>query len=204
MGKKKKRGAKTVPAPAPIAPADRMRMFSPFFVAVMMFALAFILYGRTIGYSFACDDRAAIFDNRFTVKGVSGIPGILSHDLFYGIFGEQVDCLQGGRYRPLSLVTFALETQIFGVTPGVYHFTNILLYGLTGFLLFWVLRRLFRGVNGKARAPYPARRLAPLHGAPPPYRGYREYQEPRRGTRAAVFAYRLCLQPAVLRTETEH
>ncbi len=148
MGKKKKRGVKTVTVSAPMAPADPLRMFSPFFVAVMMFALAFILYGRTIGYSFACDDRAAIFDNRFTVKGVSGIPGILSHDLFYGIFGEQVDCLQGGRYRPLSLVTFALETQIFGVTPGIYHFTNILLYGLTGFLLFCVLRRLFRGMKG--------------------------------------------------------
>jgi len=148
MHKKKKYYAKTVPAPVPVAPTDPLRLFSPLFIAVIMVALAFILYGRTIGYSFACDDRAAIFDNRFTVKGVSGIPGILSHDLFYGIFGEQVDCLQGGRYRPLSLITFALETQLFGVTPKIYHFTNILLYGVTGFMLFCVLRRLLRRIRG--------------------------------------------------------
>jgi tetratricopeptide (TPR) repeat protein len=149
MGKKKKQRVPSIPAPAPRATADPRRLLSsPLFIAAAMMALAFILYGRTIGYSFACDDRAAIVDNRFTVKGVSGIPGLLSHDLFYGIFGEQVDCLQGGRYRPLSLITFALETQIFGVTAGVYHFTNILLYGLTGFLLYSILRRLLRRLKG--------------------------------------------------------
>jgi tetratricopeptide (TPR) repeat protein len=149
MGKKKKHCVKTVPAPVLIAPTDPIPLFSPLFIALIMFVFAFILYGRTIGYSFACDDRAAIFDNCFTIKGVSGIPGILSHDLFYGIFGEQVDCLQGGRYRPLSLITFALETQVFGVTPKIYHFTNILLYGLTGFMLFCVLRRLLRRIRGR-------------------------------------------------------
>ena len=149
MAKKKKFIPK--PAPAMQPPARKPLLSSPLFVAAIMVILAFIIYGRTIGYSFACDDRAAIFENRFTVQGIAGIPGIMSHDLFFGIFGQQVDCLQGGRYRPLSLVTFALETQIFGVKAGVYHVTNILLYALTGFLLFLVLRRLLRRTGDRGR-----------------------------------------------------
>jgi tetratricopeptide (TPR) repeat protein len=154
MAKKKKFIPKLPPAPQPVA--RRLLLSSPLFVAAIMVVLAFLIYGRTIGYSFACDDRAAIFENRFTVQGIAGIPGIMSHDLFYGIFGQQVDCLQGGRYRPLSLVTFALETQIFGVKAGVYHVTNILLYALTGLLLFLILRRL-PGRTGDRR-----RNLIPL------------------------------------------
>jgi tetratricopeptide (TPR) repeat protein len=152
MGKKKKfrTGATPAPVPASRPAADPLKVFSsPLVVALLMFALAFIMYGRTIGFSYACDDRAAIVDNRFTVKGFAGIPGILSHDLFYGIFGEQVDCLQGGRYRPLSLITFAVETQFFGVATWVYHLNNLILYGLTGFLLFYVLRRLLRRMRGR-------------------------------------------------------
>src|SRR5262249_59969728 len=53
----------------------------------------------------------------------------------------------GGRYRPLSIVTFAIEQQIFRGNPHVSHAVNVILYGLTGWALFAVLRLLWGGAT---------------------------------------------------------
>ena len=101
--------------------------------------LAFILYGQTLSYDYALDDSIVIKKNEFTKQGVSGIPDILSNDTFVGFFGKKKNLVAGGRYRPLSLVTFAIEVEMFGLRPGISHFINILLYALTGILLFKIL-----------------------------------------------------------------
>lgn len=109
----------------------------------IIFLFAFILYGNTLFHDFTLDDSIVITENDFTQAGLSGIPKILSKDTFVGFFGEEKDLVAGGRYRPLSLVTFAMEYQIFGLNPRIGHLGNILLYGLTGFLLYLILMRLF-------------------------------------------------------------
>jgi tetratricopeptide (TPR) repeat protein len=50
----------------------------------------------------------AIAGNSFTNQGLAGIVPLLTTDSWHGYFGEEVDLLPGGRYRPLSLVTFAV------------------------------------------------------------------------------------------------
>jgi tetratricopeptide (TPR) repeat protein len=43
---------------------------------------------------------------------------------------------------PLTWSSYLLDSQLFGLKPGGYHFTNILLHAATAILLFLILRRM--------------------------------------------------------------
>lgn len=107
---------------------------------------AFLLYSNTFSHDFAQDDAIVITDNMFTTQGLSGWEGILSYDTFYGFFKEEgkAQLVSGGRYRPFSLLIFALEYEIFEDEPRYYHILNALYYALLVFLIFVWLRRLLR------------------------------------------------------------
>lgn len=111
--------------------------------ALLLMACAFLLYFPTLSYDYVLDDKIVITDNSYTKQGFKGIGKILSTESFQGYFLEQKDLVVGGRYRPLSLVTFAIEYQIFGLNPAVSHFINILLYGLTGVLILRLFSLFF-------------------------------------------------------------
>jgi len=102
--------------------------------------LAVLLYANTIGNKFALDDGLVLNHNAYVQKGIAGIPDILTHDSFHGAVGE-TDKLSGGRYRPLSLVSLAVEVSLFGVAPAVHHGVNVLLFALICLVLFRFLRR---------------------------------------------------------------
>lgn len=108
------------------------------------FLICFILYGNTLGHKYALDDAIVITKNEFVKDGFGGIKSILSGDSFLGFFGQKKDLVAGGRYRPLSLVTFAVEYQLFGETPWISHLVNILLYALIGWLLYLVVIHLLK------------------------------------------------------------
>ena len=113
---------------------------------LLIFVVAFLLYANTLTHEYTQDDAIVIYDNMFTTKGFSGIPGILKYDTFFGFFKvEGKDKLvAGGRYRPLTLVMFAVEYAIFGKSPFIGHLGNVLLYGLLGIVLYLLLLKLFR------------------------------------------------------------
>lgn len=122
---------------------------NPFFTnkklhLIILFVFGFLLYANTIGHDYTVDDAIVITDNDFVKKGFGGIGDILGNDTFLGFFKVEKNLVAGGRYRPLSLVTFAMEYQLFGENPTVSHLVNILLYALTGMLLYLVVLQLFR------------------------------------------------------------
>ncbi|MFN8337747.1 MAG: glycosyltransferase family 39 protein [Saprospiraceae bacterium] len=113
--------------------------------SLMILGLCFALYQACLPFGYVLDDQMVITGNSYTKKGFSGIYDIMTTESFEGYFGEKKELVQGNRYRPLSIVTFAIEYGIFGDTnPWVSHFINILLYALTGILLMLVLTMLFR------------------------------------------------------------
>lgn len=112
--------------------------------AFIFIGLAFALYSQCLNYGYVLDDKIVLSGNSFTKKGFAGIAELFSTDSFQGYFGEQKDLVQGGRYRPLSLVTFAIEHQFLGLNSSVSHIINVILYGLCGFIIFFTLRRLFK------------------------------------------------------------
>lgn len=139
----------------------------------ILFAWAFVLYANTLGHQFAFDDAIVISENQFTQKGINGVGDLMTRDFFEGIYGDKGMELSGGRYRPLSLVSFAIENQLFGAEKKMPngspqtdaegkprydypvrlgHFVNILLYALTALLLFELLNRWFWAEDGIAVA----------------------------------------------------
>lgn len=152
---KPKSNLKKTTQPYPALPADAPAWFSRARLhAWAIFALGCLLYANTLGHDYAQDDAIVITDNMFTTEGISGIPGILQYDTFYGFFKEagKANLVAGGRYRPLTLVMFAIEYQFFGQNPFIGHLVNTLLYGLTGFVLYWLLLQLFRPKDDPAKA----------------------------------------------------
>ncbi len=116
---------------------------------IVLFAFSVLLYANTLGHDYSQDDAIVIYDNEFTTQGVAGIPDILKYDTFRGFFKEEGKdkLVSGGRYRPLTLVMFALEWQFFGSNPFIGHLVNILLFGLTSVLLFLTIKQLTKGMR---------------------------------------------------------
>jgi tetratricopeptide (TPR) repeat protein len=117
----------------------------------LLFLFAVLLYSNTLNYGYVLDDGLMIKENSFTLKGIHGIGDILTHDQFAGIAGAQDNPIyKGGRYRPLSQVTFAIEYQLFKLNPFVGHLINIMLYGLLAVLIFFLLKNLFKDKIGNS------------------------------------------------------
>ena len=110
-----------------------------------IFLLGFAIYANTLTHDYTQDDAIVIYDNMFTTEGISGIPGILTNDTFYGFFKEEgkKNLVTGGRYRPITQIMFAVEWQLFGKAPWVGHLINILLYCLLGVVLYKLLLLMF-------------------------------------------------------------
>lgn len=120
--------------------------FKKYWIASLIFiGLSFGLYFACLPFNYVLDDQMVITGNSFTKKGFSGIWDILTTESFEGYFGEKKELVQGNRYRPLSIITFAIEYGLVGdMNPWLSHFINILLYAVTGILFMMVLVLLFR------------------------------------------------------------
>src|ERR1019366_5629555 len=86
---------------------------------------------------FAFDDVVVVQGNKFTQQGFAGITKMLTTFYWAGFWDYNT-----GLYRPLSLIGFAMQWQLFKDVPGWYHVVSVLLYVITILLLFSTLRRL--------------------------------------------------------------
>lgn len=119
----------------------------------VLLAFSFLLYANTLTHDYTQDDAIVITENMFTKKGGNGIPGILANDTFYGFF--QVEgkekLVSGGRYRPLTLILFAIEYQLFGANPFVGHLMNLVYFALTVVVLYWFLLYAFNHLKAERK-----------------------------------------------------
>ncbi len=117
-------------------------------VLVLLMLVSVGIYYQCTSFRYVLDDQIVITDNSFTKKGFSGIYELFTTESMTGYFGEQKNLVEGNRYRPLSLVTFAIEYDLMGgLNPSLSHWINILIYGLTGFLIFMLMRRFLSSSN---------------------------------------------------------
>ena len=122
---------------------------------ILLVGLGILLYAQTLGYDYTLDDAIVIYDNMFVTQGVSaeGFKGILTEDTFFGFFKEEKALVSGGRYRPLTLLMFAVEWELSGGQPQMLsHAVNVLLYALTGWVLYLLLLQLLRPSDKRAWA----------------------------------------------------
>ncbi|MCC6571872.1 MAG: glycosyltransferase family 39 protein, partial [Chitinophagales bacterium] len=106
----------------------------PFIIA--LFGL--LLYANTLTHDYVLDDETVMAKNKIVTKGVSAIPEIMLTAYRAGSQDRQESL-----YRPLSVVMFAIEWQLSPNKPFLGHLINMLLYALTGFLLYKLLRKWF-------------------------------------------------------------
>lgn len=132
----------------------------------VLVSLAILMaYGNTLKLGYALDDRLVIFQNDYTLQGFAGVKDVLTHDGFSGYFGTEDNLVAGGRFRPLSQLSFILEYELFGGKikdqvglnkarqneqlfldanlAFVSHLGNIVLYILLALLIYIVLSKLF-------------------------------------------------------------
>ncbi len=146
--------------------------------AIVVFLVSCFIYGNTITHNYSVDDAIVITRNQFTRQGLKGMKGIWSEDTFVGFFGKQQQLVTGGRYRPFSVATFALEMAAFGdhpkdaqgnylkdaqgdyikdkdgnylydCSPHISHFINVILYGLLCMLIYFCILQLFNPQRDK-------------------------------------------------------
>ena len=113
--------------------------------SLVLFVVSFMLYINSVSNQYALDDELVV-NNPKVAKGFSGIGEIMTSDIFSSYYAENnaEQQLSGGRYRPLSVVTFAIEYAVFGNNPAPRHFVNVLLYALLSVLIFYALAISFR------------------------------------------------------------
>lgn len=147
---KKDNPSARIAAAGPISAPASWRQWLPWLPALA----GLLVYLNTLGHDYALDDAIVITENMFTQEGVTGIPGLLKYDTFYGFFKEagKAQLVAGGRYRPLTPAMFAVERSLFGDSPFPGHLINALLYALLCALLFTTIRTLLLPGFGDAAA----------------------------------------------------
>jgi hypothetical protein len=110
------------------------------FIFLFFFSLSLLLYGSTMYNGYSMDDELVTLNQPNVEMGIAGIPKILSSR--YSINEKQ-----NYEYRPIALITFAIEYEYFGRNPGVSHFFNILIYAITCFLIYLSIKKIFPGRN---------------------------------------------------------
>lgn len=89
--------------------------------------ICILAYSNTLSHDYALDDQMVIYDNKYVTAGTDSLHRIMTRDAFEGFFGTRgSQLISGGRYRPLSFVTFAIEWFLFGRNPMISHTINVL------------------------------------------------------------------------------
>ncbi|MBL7767235.1 MAG: tetratricopeptide repeat protein [Chitinophagaceae bacterium] len=94
------------------------------YVLLMLFSI--LLYANTFKHQFALDDDIVICKNEYVLQGIQGMPNIFSKDLFDSFYKQMNTTAQlsGGRYRPLSVASFAIEQEFIGTRDNAAYEAN--------------------------------------------------------------------------------
>ncbi|MFP4664711.1 MAG: glycosyltransferase family 39 protein [Bacteroidales bacterium] len=102
--------------------------------------LALILYGQSVNNGYNIDDNYVVEEHEQVQKGIKGIP-----EIFTSRYHQEREQYFG--YRPLTIAVYAIEYQIFGNNPSVFHLLNVLWYAVLLIVLFRLLQILMPGHN---------------------------------------------------------
>ncbi len=105
-------------------------------VYIIICVVAIIQYGNTFEHDYAWDDAIVITENDRVQQGLSD-PSIF----FKNIKSDEIQHRYG--YRPISLMSFALDIELSEMTPKTGHVMNALYYAFLCCLIFYFLRRMF-------------------------------------------------------------
>ncbi|HXV18796.1 MAG TPA: tetratricopeptide repeat protein, partial [Candidatus Omnitrophota bacterium] len=122
------------------APSNRPTFDHPFLLGALVISAAILaLYSVALGHNFLFDEENIILNNPL-IRDFSRIPEMFKSGYFYFGSLEAPDWQQ--YYRPLTVLTFAIDRHFWFYDPFGYNLTNILLHSVVSILLFYFLWRL--------------------------------------------------------------
>jgi hypothetical protein len=107
-------------------------------LVILLAVVSFLIYANTLHHGYVLDDMMVVQNNGIVHKGFAGIGELLSTPYLRGYIH-----LPNDNYRPLSLITLAIENQLLGEEPGGHHFMNVLWFAGCVVVLFLFLFHLF-------------------------------------------------------------
>lgn len=131
---------KATPSPTSLLQktAETLKLSQRLIIGGILALMAALLYAPSSNFEYAFDDDVYTQRNQVSSAGLSRIGDIFGKGSVYGFSGENF-----GTYRPITLLSFALEkSPEKAFDPGRSHKVNLFLYGLCIFVLFGTLVRL--------------------------------------------------------------
>ena len=102
--------------------------------------MVWCVFGQTLTFDFInCDDNVFVCENPVVINGITwdGICRVLTSisDTFY---------------YPFTVLSFMVDSELYGMNPAGFHFTNVVLHSLSVVLLFFLLCRMTGSLWGSA------------------------------------------------------
>ena len=103
---------------------------------ILIIVLGLLIYANSLSNKFIWDDYLLIKDNLY-IEQVANFPRLFTTTITAGAGEER------GLYRPLQMVTYLFNYALWGLNPGGYHLTNILLQILASVAVYYLIKLLF-------------------------------------------------------------
>ncbi len=123
--------------PSPPFDARRRRISSRWRHLLLVAASVGVVYVQTAGFDFVTyDDYDLVYHNQEFLSNPGNILTSFGTDVFTTHRPESV------YYRPILLVSFIIDYQLWHLQPAAYHLVNVLLHALTAALLYLLMETL--------------------------------------------------------------
>jgi tetratricopeptide (TPR) repeat protein len=113
-------------------PAGRKDRWPVFGICIFLGAITWLVFGQTLRHDFVnVDDTEYVLKNVEVARGLTIEGAVWAFTHFHA-----------SNWHPLTWISHMLDCQLFGLSPGGHHLTNVLLHMATAISLFLVLRQM--------------------------------------------------------------
>jgi tetratricopeptide (TPR) repeat protein len=97
-------------------------------------ALAIVPYLNAVANDFVLDDVAIVAENP-TIRDLGNVGRIFGTD-YWGTTGRATAIIDPGLYRPLTILSYAVDYRLWQLRPAGYHVVNIVLHAAASVVVF--------------------------------------------------------------------
>jgi len=106
-------------------------------VVLFLFAAVFVCYGNLLTAGFVWDDDSLVVNNPLLRAPVYSFK-IFQEDISNSHFYNTI------YYRPIQILSYAVEYRLWGLSPAMFHFTSIFIHFLNVLLVFYLAQKLLK------------------------------------------------------------
>ena len=118
-----------------------MRPLSLRAASTFVFLAAVMAYANSLPNDFVWDDAYNIVQNE-SIRDLGNVPGFFTEAWGAGAESQHSRALNTNYWRPVVLVSYAVDYAVFGLDPLGFHVTNVFLHALCSWLILmlgWLL-----------------------------------------------------------------